>query len=459
MMNSQVLFPTNSPNKPQPKPPLQPRIKKQHLLNITNNNVPRHIQEKKNFIYVPKKSSLIPETQPLTNHESNHESFVNQSATTSQPLPMELAANVEKPSRAPKIEQQAIQSLNENQECLHDKQPASQEPTAKPPKRIYTKEALLSLRNSLTPMPPPSPLPSDIMAEYNAQYDKREQDAMELLQKDMEKASIKKPYSAQAWKPKKMDKQRQNHQTQSPAYTPFQGPNSCPQPSTKKYRPPSSLLNSPAVLNNLPNINNISNNDNTIMTGIEQPEYLPTLSQSFFEMLPPPKPPASPSKKNNTKKKALPKPSPKEYSPWDHSDDDENNTNNSDGEIQWVMQELSARRLETRQRQIDIGKNTIGYQNYVKLIPPEKRKRYDPQTPNKFQVCSKRSWDGQIKKWRRLVHQYDPCFLKTQDQTGSSETLDPSDSGVVLEKSPALANSVRTPHPSSSVDLGVENTF
>ena len=38
----------------------------------------------------------------------------------------------------------------------------------------------------------------------------------------------------------------------------------------------------------------------------------------------------------------------------------------------------------------------------------QKRKRSDPQTPNPKQICSKRSWDGQIRKWRRLLHVYDP---------------------------------------------------
>lgn len=41
-----------------------------------------------------------------------------------------------------------------------------------------------------------------------------------------------------------------------------------------------------------------------------------------------------------------------------------------------------------------------------------KRKREDPKTPNKYQVCSKRSWDGQIRKWRRMLHFYDPADLK-----------------------------------------------
>jgi len=76
--------------------------------------------------------------------------------------------------------------------------------------------------------------------------------------------------------------------------------------------------------------------------------------------------------------------------------------------IQKAAHEDSARRLETRQRQIDIGKATAGYQNYSKMVPKERRKRTDPWTPNKNQVCSKRSWDGQIRKWRRELHQWDP---------------------------------------------------
>lgn len=33
----------------------------------------------------------------------------------------------------------------------------------------------------------------------------------------------------------------------------------------------------------------------------------------------------------------------------------------------------------------------------------------DPKTPDIYQSCSRRSWDGQIKKWRRMLHKYDDC--------------------------------------------------
>ncbi|KAH7283264.1 hypothetical protein KP509_35G069300 [Ceratopteris richardii] len=71
-------------------------------------------------------------------------------------------------------------------------------------------------------------------------------------------------------------------------------------------------------------------------------------------------------------------------------------------------EETDAHRLSQRQKQIEYGKNTLGYERYTELVPRFKRKAKDPQTPNPKQVCSKRSWDGQIRKWRRLLHLYDP---------------------------------------------------
>lgn len=36
------------------------------------------------------------------------------------------------------------------------------------------------------------------------------------------------------------------------------------------------------------------------------------------------------------------------------------------------------------------------------------RKRSDPMTPDKNNVCSTRAWQGQVKVWRRALHTYDP---------------------------------------------------
>lgn len=35
------------------------------------------------------------------------------------------------------------------------------------------------------------------------------------------------------------------------------------------------------------------------------------------------------------------------------------------------------------------------------------RPKEGPWTPRKDHKCSKRSWDGQIKKWRRQLHAFD----------------------------------------------------
>ena len=77
--------------------------------------------------------------------------------------------------------------------------------------------------------------------------------------------------------------------------------------------------------------------------------------------------------------------------------------------INLVERETCPNKLASRQKQIDYGKNTTGYCLYTAQVPKNHRKRGDhPWTPNKFQMCSKRSWDGQVRKWRRALHKFDP---------------------------------------------------
>ncbi|GFR46960.1 hypothetical protein Agub_g8610 [Astrephomene gubernaculifera] len=74
--------------------------------------------------------------------------------------------------------------------------------------------------------------------------------------------------------------------------------------------------------------------------------------------------------------------------------------------------DLDPHRLAQRQKQIDYGKNTLGYQRYLEQVPKNKRRKkgdqwLDPVTPDINQNISKRCFDGQIKVWRRALHKYD----------------------------------------------------
>jgi hypothetical protein len=67
-------------------------------------------------------------------------------------------------------------------------------------------------------------------------------------------------------------------------------------------------------------------------------------------------------------------------------------------------------RLSQRQKQVDLGKNTLGYQNYAEKIPRQVRQRFNPihpLTPDIKDGCSKRCFDGKIKAWRRALHFWD----------------------------------------------------
>ena len=57
--------------------------------------------------------------------------------------------------------------------------------------------------------------------------------------------------------------------------------------------------------------------------------------------------------------------------------------------------ETDPRRLQQRQKQIDYGKNTVEYQRFISEVLLFEQKI---TIPDKFQICSKRSWDGQVFK-------------------------------------------------------------
>ncbi|CAM9480968.1 unnamed protein product, partial [Ectocarpus fasciculatus] len=71
--------------------------------------------------------------------------------------------------------------------------------------------------------------------------------------------------------------------------------------------------------------------------------------------------------------------------------------------------EYDEARIQARMKQIGYGKNTVAYDNYVSLVPKDKRRGYGehPRTPDPYEKQSKRAFDGRIRAWRRQLHQWD----------------------------------------------------
>lgn len=77
--------------------------------------------------------------------------------------------------------------------------------------------------------------------------------------------------------------------------------------------------------------------------------------------------------------------------------------------------------LSRRQKQLDYGKNTDGYARYRKLVPLSKRRPTHPVTPPKHLKCSRRTWDGSVRVWRKKLHAWD----LPQDNSSLEQDIQP----------------------------------
>eukprot|EP00744_Colponema_vietnamica_P002094 GILI01003367.1.p1 GENE.GILI01003367.1~~GILI01003367.1.p1 ORF type:complete len:457 (-),score=77.79 GILI01003367.1:485-1756(-) len=69
------------------------------------------------------------------------------------------------------------------------------------------------------------------------------------------------------------------------------------------------------------------------------------------------------------------------------------------------------KRVVQRQKQVNIGKATVGYQTYINSVPIAGRvvgNPHHPATPVTDGLCAKRAFDRLVREWRKALHGWDP---------------------------------------------------
>merc|ERR1712228_714189 len=69
--------------------------------------------------------------------------------------------------------------------------------------------------------------------------------------------------------------------------------------------------------------------------------------------------------------------------------------------------EVDFHRITQRMRQIDIGKATPEYMNYISMIPKTQRSAQHPRTPNPREKMPNKWWKKKMNDWRKALHAFD----------------------------------------------------
>jgi histone RNA hairpin-binding protein len=119
-------------------------------------------------------------------------------------------------------------------------------------------------------------------------------------------------------------------------------------------------------------------------------------------------------------------------------------------------------------KQIEYGKITREYSNYVQAVPRDERSDFHPRTPNMKRKYSRRAWDGLIKQWRLNLHIWSDTpqpeldfsqngiIRKRRIESGSDRTASPDSSDVNPEED---AESDEVVNPSNKSGLRKRPSF
>merc|ERR1712228_274195 len=75
-------------------------------------------------------------------------------------------------------------------------------------------------------------------------------------------------------------------------------------------------------------------------------------------------------------------------------------------------------RITQRMRQIDIGKATPEYMNYISMIPKTQRSAQHPRTPNPREKMPNKWWKKKMNDWRKTLHAFD---VKEEDDNNEND--------------------------------------
>jgi len=89
---------------------------------------------------------------------------------------------------------------------------------------------------------------------------------------------------------------------------------------------------------------------------------------------------------------------------------------------------IQAHRMQQRKRMIEKGKNTVGYDEYIRRVSKSQRKprslKY-PTTPDHTDDIPNKRWLGLVRVWRKSLHQFDPPEM-LQTHANSACTINPN---------------------------------